>query len=60
MNNQKDSGPQVVVYNNSKANVETNVGDDGKVYVTIDDVYNPNSKYSQAMQESFNISRNRG
>ncbi|MDQ8917739.1 hypothetical protein RFH39_05580 [Acinetobacter baumannii] len=60
LNNQKDSGPQVVVYNNSKANVETNVGDDGKVYVTIDDVYNPNSKYSQAMQESFNISRNRG
>lgn len=60
LNNQKDSGPQVVVYNNSKANVETNVGDDGKVYVTIDDVYDPNSKYSQAMQESFNISRNRG
>lgn len=60
LNNQKDSGPQVVVYNNSKANVETNVGDDRKVYVTIDDVYNPNSKYSQAMQESFNISRNRG
>ncbi|EPJ8714843.1 hypothetical protein LLI22_000219 [Acinetobacter baumannii] len=60
LNNQKDSGPQVVVYNNSKANVETNVGDDGRVYVTIDDVYNPNSKYSQAMQESFNISRNRG
>ncbi|WP_109116330.1 hypothetical protein, partial [Acinetobacter baumannii] len=50
LNNQKDSGPQVVVYNNSKANVETNVGDDGKVYVTIDDVYDPNSKYSQAMQ----------
>lgn len=60
LNNQKDSGPQVVVYNNSKASVDTEVGDDGKVYVTIDDVYNPNSKYSQAMQESFNISRNRG
>ncbi|HFX6245213.1 TPA: hypothetical protein ACIFCQ_003498 [Acinetobacter baumannii] len=60
LNNQKDSGPQVVVYNNSKANVETNVGDDGKVYVTIDDVYNPNSKYSQAMQENFNVSRKRG
>lgn len=60
LNNQKDSGPQVVVYNNSKASVDTQVGDDGKVYVTIDDVYNPNSKYSQAMQESFNISRNRG
>ncbi|HAV4538594.1 TPA: hypothetical protein JIR89_16980 [Acinetobacter baumannii] len=60
LKNQKDSGPQVVVYNNSKANVETNVGDDGKVYVTIDDVYNPNSKYSQAMQENFNVSRKRG
>ncbi|HHB1487609.1 hypothetical protein ACNHO6_02390 [Acinetobacter baumannii] len=60
LNNQKDSGPQVVVNNYSKASVDTQVGDDGKVYVTIDDVYNPNSKYSQAMQESFNISRNRG
>jgi hypothetical protein len=60
LNNQKDSGPQVVVNNYSKASVDTQVGDDGKVYVTIDDVYNPNSKYSQAMQESFNLSRNRG
>lgn len=60
LSNQKDSGPQVVVYNNSKANVDTTLGDDGKVYVTIEDVYNPNSKYSQAMQESFNVSRNRG
>ncbi|WP_198080428.1 transglycosylase SLT domain-containing protein [Acinetobacter calcoaceticus] len=60
LSNQKDSGPQVVVYNNSKANVDTEVGDDGKVYVTIEDIYNPNSKYSQAMQESFNVSRNRG
>ncbi|HCE1004942.1 TPA: transglycosylase SLT domain-containing protein [Acinetobacter baumannii] len=60
LNNQKDSGPQVVVYNNSKASVDTEVGDDGKVYVTIDDVYDPNSKYSQAMQESFNLSRKRG
>ncbi|MFX4789986.1 replication protein, partial [Acinetobacter baumannii] len=46
LNNQKDSGPQVVVNNYSKASVDTQVGDDGKVYVTIDDVYNPNSKYS--------------
>ncbi|MDC5154342.1 transglycosylase SLT domain-containing protein [Acinetobacter baumannii] len=60
LSNQKDRGPQVVVYNNSKASVDTQVGDDGKVYVTIEDVYNPNSRYSQAMQESFNISRNRG
>ncbi|HCT9345879.1 TPA: transglycosylase SLT domain-containing protein [Acinetobacter baumannii] len=60
LNNRKEGGAQVVVNNYSKANVDTNIGDDGKVYVTIDDVYNPNSKYSQAMQESFNISRNRG
>lgn len=60
LNNRKESGAQVVVNNYSKANVDTAVGDDGKVYVTIDDVYNPNSKYSQAMQESFNVSRNRG
>ncbi len=60
LNNRKESGARVVVNNYSKASVDTNIGDDGKVYVTIDDVYNPNSKYSQAMQESFNISRNRG
>ncbi|EPC7284403.1 hypothetical protein ACVBWA_001324 [Acinetobacter baumannii] len=60
LSNQKDRGPQVVVYNNSKASVDTQVGDDGKVYVTIEDVYNPNSRYSQAMQENFNVSRNRG
>ncbi|MBC6786666.1 hypothetical protein CKN53_08785 [Acinetobacter baumannii] len=60
LNNRKEGGAQVVVNNYSKASVDTNIGDDGKVYVTIDDVYNPNSKYSQAMQESFNISRNRG
>lgn len=60
LNNRKESGAQVVVNNYSKASVDTNIGDDGKVYVTIDDVYNPNSKYSQAMQESFNLSRNRG
>lgn len=60
LNNRKEGGAQVVVNNYSKASVDTNIGDDGKVYVTIDDVYNPNSKYSQAMQESFNLSRNRG
>ncbi|MCY6988442.1 hypothetical protein OYB56_10405 [Acinetobacter baumannii] len=60
LSNQKDRGPQVVVYNNSKASVDTQVGDDRKVYVTIEDVYNPNSRYSQAMQENFNVSRNRG
>ncbi|HFX6304342.1 transglycosylase SLT domain-containing protein [Acinetobacter nosocomialis] len=60
LSNRKEDGAQVVVNNYSKASVDTNIGDDGKVYVTIDDVYNPNSKYSQAMQESFNLSRNRG
>lgn len=60
LNNRKEGGAQVVVNNYSKASVDTNIGDDGKVYVTIDDVYDPNSKYSQAMQESFNLSRNRG
>ncbi|WP_424585478.1 hypothetical protein [Acinetobacter baumannii] len=60
LSNQKDRGPQVVIYNNSKASVDTQVGDDGNVYVTIEDVYNPNSRYSQAMQENFNVSRNRG
>lgn len=60
LSNQKDSGPRVVVYNNSKASVDTQVGDDGQVYVTIEDVYNPNSKFSQSMQENFNVSRNRG
>ncbi|HDG7210961.1 transglycosylase SLT domain-containing protein [Acinetobacter nosocomialis] len=60
LNNRKEGGAQVVVNNYSKASVDTNIGDNGKVYVTIDDVYNPNSKYSQAMQESFNLSRNRG
>ncbi|WP_284084793.1 transglycosylase SLT domain-containing protein [Acinetobacter nosocomialis] len=60
LNNRKEGGAQVVVNNYSKASVDTNIGDDGKVYVTIDDVYNPNSKYSQAMQESFNLYRNRG
>ncbi|MFA3129910.1 transglycosylase SLT domain-containing protein [Acinetobacter pittii] len=60
LNNRKEGGAQVVVNNYSKASVDTNMGDDGKVYITIDDVYNPNSKYNQAMQESFNISRNRG
>ncbi|WP_151859382.1 transglycosylase SLT domain-containing protein [Acinetobacter nosocomialis] len=60
LNNRKESEAQVVVNNYSKASVDTNIGDDGKVYVTIDDVYNPNSKFSQSMQESFNVSRNRG
>ncbi len=60
LNNRKEGGAQVVVNNYSKASVDTNIGDDGKVYVTIDDVYDPNSKYSQAMQQSFNVSRNRG
>ena len=59
LNNRKDGGPQVVINNYSKANVETSM-EDGKLYVAIDDIYNPNSKYSQAMQESFNISRKRG
>lgn len=60
LKNRKESGAQVVVNNYSKASVDTAVGDDGKVYVTIDDVYNPNSKFTQSMQESFNVSRNRG
>ncbi|PPC02523.1 transglycosylase SLT domain-containing protein [Acinetobacter pittii] len=60
LNNRKEGGAQVVVNNYSKASVDTNIGDDGKVYVTIDDIYDPNSKYSQAMQQSFNVSRNRG
>ncbi len=59
LNNRKDNMPQVVINNYSKANVETSV-EEGKLYVAIDDIYNPNSKYSQAMQESFNISRKRG
>ncbi|WP_044116691.1 hypothetical protein, partial [Acinetobacter baumannii] len=41
--------PQVVVYNNSKANVETNVGDDGKVYVTIDDAIEADRMFSCLM-----------
>ncbi|KCW23385.1 DNA gyrase B subunit, carboxyl terminus family protein [Acinetobacter baumannii 1032359] len=38
-----------MVYNNSKANVETNVGDDGKVYVTIDDAIEADRMFSCLM-----------
>lgn len=57
----------VVIYNNTPMQVRAEKREDGKTYVTIDEldqwfessVQNPNSKASKAMQQNFNSSRRR-
>ncbi|MFC2998051.1 phage tail tape measure protein, partial [Acinetobacter sichuanensis] len=60
-------GAQIVINNNSSANVRAQQGNDGKVYVTIDEVeryvnnsiQNPNSSISRTMSQNYNSQRRR-
>lgn len=60
-------GAQIVINNNSSANVRAQQGSDGKVYVTIDEVeryvnnsiQNPNSSISRTMSQNYNSQRRR-
>lgn len=60
-------GAQIVINNNSSANVRAQQGSDGKVYVTIDEVeryvnnslQNPNSSISRTMGQNYNSQRRR-
>ena len=61
------SGGGVVIYNNTPMQVKAEQRDDGKTYVTIDEVESyllrsvndPNSKYSKSMQQNYNAQRRR-
>jgi len=67
-NSGKSSGNGgVVIYNNTPMQVKAEQRDDGKTYVTIDEVESyllqsindPNSKYSKSMQQNTNLQRRR-